>query len=57
MSTTTRVERANEYGYEAGIEGAPEKNPYGEGCDQHRAWEAGYEQGAQDRREIQLSNG
>lgn len=47
-----RAHRANEYGYEAGIEGDERRNPYGEGCAQHAAWEAGYEQGAQDLREI-----
>lgn len=49
MTTNNRTVRANEYGYEAGIEGDVKKNPYGEGCAEHSAWDAGYEQGAQDR--------
>lgn len=47
-----RCARANEYGYEAGVEGDTQPNPYGEGCAQHDAWTAGYEQGAKVRQEI-----
>lgn len=48
-----RVARANEYGYETGVEGGSRKdNGFAQGCAEWKAWEAGFDQGAQVRREI-----
>jgi hypothetical protein len=45
---------ANTNGYEALFDGESIKaNPYAEGSDEYRAWEAGYLQAAGDRRDAQ----
>jgi hypothetical protein len=54
MSTATV--KANEEGYDAGIEGAARKNPGRDGSPVANAYDAGYDQGAQDRRENDRSD-
>lgn len=45
--------KANDEGYEAGYAGATfQDNPYAEGTDEARGWEAGLEQSLQTQRDV-----